>query len=186
MKYDAYGKLGNQENAMRIRTILAEQDSVPLSGGGYRRIYGEQEYYVWYVAGRRGMQFWTSRYTAKQVAFSAAGDTLSEVPLNPIYVVESVLSGPVSAPEIKPAAADLFKIRSNPVAEWLIVDVSALAATPKMEALIFDMQGSVLRKMLPVAAGNVWEANVGDLPAGNYLIQFTAGSKRQARIWQKK
>ncbi|MEZ4942779.1 MAG: hypothetical protein R3D58_18035 [Saprospiraceae bacterium] len=185
VKYDAYGKLGAQENAMRIRTVLAEQDSVPLSGGGYRRIYGEQEYYIWYVAGRRGMQFWTSRYTAVQVTFSAAGDTLSTIPLSPVYVVESALSGPVSAPQIKPVMADLFKIRSNPVAEWLIVEAADHTAAKILEAYICDMQGGVLRNLGPASGGNVWEANVGDLPAGNYLLQVIAAGRRQVRIWQK-
>ena len=185
VKYDAYGKLGTQENAMRVQTVLTEQDSVPLSGGSYRHIYGEQEYYIWYVAGRRGMQFWTSRYTAMQVTFSAAGDTLSQVPLNPIYVVESVLSGPVSAPEVRPEEADLFKIRSNPVAEWLILEVAAHTAATNLKVHICDMQGKVLRTMYPPADEIALEVYVGDLPAGNYLVQVTIQGRQQTRIWQK-
>ncbi len=185
VKYDAYGKLGAQENAMRTRTVLAEQDSVPLAGGGYRRIYGKQEFYIWYVAGRRGMQFWTSRYTATQITVSAAGDTLNQVPLNPVYIVESVLSGPVSAPEIKPAVADLFKIRSNPVAEWLIVEASNHTTAKILEAHICDMQGRVLRKMYSSADGIAWEAHVNDLPAGNYLVQIIVPGRQHMRVWQK-
>jgi hypothetical protein len=186
--YDGYGTLqtpsGTFNNAIRLKTVSTEKDSVGFGPGTYSITETVLTSYDFYVPNRVGPQV-TVSYTegVSTTVIPGFPPIVEETPLT--KNIDYVSSFVTAAPE--PAAVLGMSIESvgpNPATDHLNVRFTETQANRPLQLLVTDMTGKVLQTIAVDGDASV-VIPVGALAPATYFLTLTDGKAVQTLRWVK-